>query len=528
MNNLPTDGQAIEAETKRNTILLFVITAVVLWCNLGSPPVYILDEARNAQAAREMMQRNDFIVPTFNAELRPHKPPLHYYFMRAGYEILGANAWGARFFSALMGWLTIYVTWFFVKRFTDRQTGFITALILACSTHFLFEFRLAVPDPYLIFFITAGLFTFYAYVVEKKWKWFVLSAASLALASLAKGPVALALPGLSAAVWLVWEKNWKTLFSWRWLLYALLVVAIAAPWYLAVHYATRGEFTRGFFLEHNLNRFGEAMEGHGGIFLLVPLFVLVGLLPVSVFVGEVWRKRKLLSSQRLVTFSACVVAAFIIFFSLSRTKLPNYPMPCYSFAAFLFGYWIKETISRNESIKTYPFVILLALNVAILAGGIVGIHLEPALRGMDAWVLILVIPLVASVIALYYRRKNRQVAALRIIAMGYIFFNLLFLGLLYPVIYAKNPVSKMLPLLNRADTVYAYKIYNPAFNFYLDKPVVVLHDTNQLREQLRATPQIRVLTRESELPELAGLSLVELGKGHDIFEIPVTVVLGPK
>src|ERR1051325_9156340 len=95
------------------SFLLLFISAVLLFSGLGSPPVYILDEARNAQAAREMMQRNDMVVPTFNGELRPHKPPLHYYFMQIAYRAFGMNAFAARFFSAVFGWLTIWITWYF-------------------------------------------------------------------------------------------------------------------------------------------------------------------------------------------------------------------------------------------------------------------------------------------------------------------------------------------------------------------------------------------------------------------------------
>ena len=89
---------------------LFIIAAVLLFTGIGSTPMYILDEARNAQAAREMMERNDWIVPTFNGELRPHKPPLHYYFMQLAYRAFGMNAFAARFFSAVFGWLTLWIT----------------------------------------------------------------------------------------------------------------------------------------------------------------------------------------------------------------------------------------------------------------------------------------------------------------------------------------------------------------------------------------------------------------------------------
>ncbi|MCS3799323.1 hypothetical protein [Niastella sp. OAS944] len=74
------------------------------------------------------------------------------------------------------------------------------------------------------------------------------------------------------------------------LLYVAIIGMVAAPWYVIIHKATNGEFTREFFFRHNFNRFGEPMEGHGGLFIMVPMFVLLGLLPVSVFIGELSKK----------------------------------------------------------------------------------------------------------------------------------------------------------------------------------------------------------------------------------------------
>jgi 4-amino-4-deoxy-L-arabinose transferase-like glycosyltransferase len=133
--------------------MLLIFLVFLLLFRLGATPIYILDEARNSECAREMMQRNDWIVPTFNGELRTDKPPLHYFFMSISYKIFGVNEFAARFFSAAMGLLTVLITYFYTKRLLNAFAAFCAAVVLAISTHFLFEFRLAVPDPYLIFFI---------------------------------------------------------------------------------------------------------------------------------------------------------------------------------------------------------------------------------------------------------------------------------------------------------------------------------------------------------------------------------------
>ena len=145
---------------------LFVLLAFLLFFRLGATPIYILDEAKNAQCAREMMEHKDWIVPTVNGELRTDKPPLHYFFMITSYKAFGVSEFAARFFSVIMGLLTVLVTFFYTKRLYNAFVAFCSALVLVASTHFLFEFRLAVPDPYLIFFITLGLFSAFTWLQE--------------------------------------------------------------------------------------------------------------------------------------------------------------------------------------------------------------------------------------------------------------------------------------------------------------------------------------------------------------------------
>ena len=194
-----------------------------------------------------MYERGDWIVPTFNGKLRTLKPPLHYYFMFGGFEIFGITEWGARFFSSVFGVFTILITYFFVKGYSSQLHALFTCLVLLASTHFLFQFRMSVPDPYLIFLNTLSLFTAYAYFIEKKFNWLLVCAVSMGLGTLAKGPVSIALPGGAVLAWLLWEKKWKEIFSWKILAALIVMLAVAVPWYWLVHKETNGEWTRGFF-----------------------------------------------------------------------------------------------------------------------------------------------------------------------------------------------------------------------------------------------------------------------------------------
>ncbi len=510
--------------------LLLALSAILFFPGLGKTPLWIYDEVRNAECAREMYERGDWIVPIFNGELRTQKPPLHYYFMFGGFEIFGITEWGARFFSAVFGLLTILITYFFVKKYSSQRQAFITCLILLSSTHFLFEFRMSVPDPYLIFFNTASIFTAYIFFKEKKNYWLLLSAITMALGTLTKGPVAIALPGAAIFIWLLWEKRWQEIFSWKILLAGIIMLAVAVPWYWLVHDATNGEWTKGFFLQHNLGRFSKPMEGHGGLFIIVPIVVLLGLLPFSVFIGESLKKIKSqfkeslpAGRQAFLKLAFCVATIFLVFYSISGTKLPNYAMPCYPFIAVLLGHFINKAIDEQNKVKLYPFIILFIINTALPVAGYLGIKNEVNTKGLEILALFLLLLTGAAAIALFFMLKKYFLKSLITLFTFYTLFHILFFNWLYPAIYMQNPMSKTIVAVKKYDRVVAYRIFHPSFTYYLPERVKVFKNLDSLKIYLKET-KAAVISRKDYAEELKSIELKEMYSIHDLFEGNTTVI----
>jgi 4-amino-4-deoxy-L-arabinose transferase-like glycosyltransferase len=80
----------------RQIALVTAVAAFVMLTNLGGPRLWDRDEPRNAGCAREMLTRNDWVVPTFDGELRTHKPVLLYWCIMTSYLSLGVNEFAAR------------------------------------------------------------------------------------------------------------------------------------------------------------------------------------------------------------------------------------------------------------------------------------------------------------------------------------------------------------------------------------------------------------------------------------------------
>jgi 4-amino-4-deoxy-L-arabinose transferase-like glycosyltransferase len=328
------------------------------------------------------------------------------------FKIFGVTEWGARFFSAVFGVLTIFHYLFLRKKYSSPRQAFITSLVLLASSHFLFEFRMSVPDPYLIFLNTASIFTAYLFFKEKRNYWLWLCAITMGLGTLAKGPVAIALPGAAILIWLIWEKDGKKFFHGKYLSPAIIMFAVAVPWYLLVHKETNGEWTRGFFLQHNFGRFSEPMEGHGGPFIIVPIIILLGLLPASIFIGESFKKFKATFNNSFFktgTFCCWNFCCVLLYQQHQTSKLCNALLcVCSNITWQLY----KQSMEENKA-RLYPFIILLVINIALPIAAYLGIKKEVNTTGMENIAAFLLILTIAAIIAFYFMlKKNFRKAAI--------------------------------------------------------------------------------------------------------------------
>jgi len=257
-------------KSKNQLIIIVCASVLVLFANIWGYPIYILDEVKNAQCASEMLESENFIVPTFNGALRSDKPPLHYYFMILGYKLFGVGALGARFFSAIFGVLIVCMTFVISRKYMTEKAGKVATVALLSSVGFAFQFHLATPDAYLVFFMTSALFAYFHFFKSGKKTFLYLTYLAIALATFTKGPVGIVIPGASIFFFLIAKKKLKKkeinkLLLWKG---AMIVLLINLPWYLSVHLMTDGQWTEEFFLYHNFGRYTSSEIGHGSAYCL--------------------------------------------------------------------------------------------------------------------------------------------------------------------------------------------------------------------------------------------------------------------
>lgn len=139
-----------------------LLCGLSLFFRLGDSLLWDVDECRNARCTVEMLERGDLVVPTFNGELRTHKPILLYWLTMSSVSLLGPTETAMRLPSALCGLGTVCCVWYIGRCLFSTAVAWLSALMLSSSLLFVMASRAATPDATLIFCQTLGLTFFCA------------------------------------------------------------------------------------------------------------------------------------------------------------------------------------------------------------------------------------------------------------------------------------------------------------------------------------------------------------------------------
>ncbi len=366
---------------KSNKFLLFFLLLLclfVFFTGIGSYGLLDKDEPRYASCALEMLENNDFIVPKFNFQDRFDKPVLYYWLIAASYKLFGISDFTSRIPSAFCAVLCVFFTWYTSVVVLGKLRGFICALVLATSIEYILLGRRAATDIALCLFFSGTLYSLFLgyYLKNLKIKifWTVISGVFAGLAVLTKGPIGIILPLIVLACFLAVRKNFDLKHIKIFFIISFLALLVSLPWYFAIHLATKGEFTRTFFFEHNLSRFTSVVGEHPGpIWFYIPI-IIGGFMPWTfLFVNAFFNLSKKLirkNCNKLILFCFVWVGVVFFFFSLSTTKLATYILLLFPPLSIITGYWISILGLKNIGfirlvLKVTIFAFIPALTYAI-------------------------------------------------------------------------------------------------------------------------------------------------------------------
>ena len=354
----------LSAETWRILAVMFFAALAFLY-GFGHEKylLFDVDEGIFTQATVEMIERENYVLPTYNGEPRYHKPPLIYWLQAGSLHLFGAEAYtskttefAVRSVSGVAAWFSVLILYLTLLKLTDRYRFALTAAaIFGLNLSWLLVARAATADAVLNLCILAstGWLLYMLYARQGGFFRQVMAGVLLGLGMLAKGPIALVIPalviGLAGLMRPQFFQNLRVLNP---LVILPVFVLTLAPWVLAVMQATGTDFFKEFILVHNLGRFGGDLgNSHSNSIFYYLIVLLIGFFPWSILLVLAFPQgmshiiRKLRSTDAYEALQPLALIWFISIvglFSFSGTKLAHYIVPALPAAAVLIAYWLEN------------------------------------------------------------------------------------------------------------------------------------------------------------------------------------------
>jgi 4-amino-4-deoxy-L-arabinose transferase-like glycosyltransferase len=303
--------------------LLLLLACVALGWNLNGYRLLDPDEGRNAEVAREMAQTNDYLVPQLDGLPYLDKPIVYFAAAAATIELLGPSETAARLPAYLATLATVALLVWFGRRRWSEEAGWTAGLAYATMLLPLAYARTAIFDSTLTLCTTAAMLAFWEDRPVTGW-------AALAVGTLTKGPIALAIPLLALVPHaLVTGRPVRRLLPWRGL---AVFGAIALPWFVAVSVA-HPDFPAYALVRETLQRMTTS-----SFHRTAPWWYYLPIVPVAAFPWIVpalarlktwratWLARRAPDASEPLLLAAWVIAP-LLFLSVNQSKLPQYVLP---------------------------------------------------------------------------------------------------------------------------------------------------------------------------------------------------------
>ncbi len=358
--------------------LLLAVAACMFFVGIGRLALIEPDEGRNAEVAREMLSKGDWITPHFNNFSYLDKPPVFFWAVASSFKVAGLSEASARFPSALAAVLTVFLAWFLARRMFENSTGLYAGIVLATSPLVVVFARDVIFDMTLTFFVTGAMVCYWLREAgaERRKLLDVLLFAAMGLATLTKGPVGFLLPLLSIGAYQALRGKLARLKDLNWVLGLATFFAVTLPWFIAVS-VQHPDFPGYAFWQESLERFATGHSHRAGPVYYYLIIYLAGFLPWGFFLlyaafHRIKRWRELRQQQQApVLFLLSWVGVIFVFFSISQSKLPGYFLPAMVPLSILMGkVWTRPESAQEGRVPDWAtggFATLIALGIIIAA-----------------------------------------------------------------------------------------------------------------------------------------------------------------
>ncbi|MEM1314084.1 MAG: glycosyltransferase family 39 protein [Pseudomonadota bacterium] len=381
-------------------LLLALVCAAAFLPGLSALPVTDRDEGRFVQASRQMIESGDWIDIRFQDEPRWKKPAGIYWMQAAAVSTFGAptaeRLWAFRLPSLIGAVLTVFGAAWALSPLLGASAATLAAGFTGLSVILAAEANIAKTDGMLngMTVIAMGAW------IRRLTGAGLLGAApaetppgarppqalalalilwiALAVTVLLKGPIGVMVLALAALALALLERSRAPLAALGLATPGPLVfLALALPWYVAIHLATDGAFWDEALFNDLLGKVAGNQPAHGappGTYLGVMWGTFWPWAPLMILAAPaVWAARR----SRPALLLLCWAIPTWLVFELTPTKLPHYVLPAVPALTGLVAWWWTTQATEPRRWQTGLAALLFALVGVAL--GLAGLALPLAL-----------------------------------------------------------------------------------------------------------------------------------------------------
>jgi 4-amino-4-deoxy-L-arabinose transferase-like glycosyltransferase len=353
------------------------------------PPVD-RDEARFAQATKQMLETGEYVDIHFQDEVR-YKKPVGIYWLQAAAvktgEALGVPAarttiWLYRLPSLFGATGAVLLTYWTALAFVTRRSALLAGLMMASSVLLGVEARLAKTDAMLLFTCVAAMGAMARIYLAShrqpdapgRWGMPALLWTAAAVSTLIKGPLILMFIGLTALVLSIADRSGRWIWRLKPVAGVIWMLLLVLPWFVAIVAKSGDSFFVQALGHDMLDKVTSGQEAHGAPPGFYVLLFFVTFWPACVLaapaVPAIWQARREPGARFLL---AWLLPSWIVF-EIVITKLPHYVLPLYPAIAILiagileagalakYRWMIRGTVGWF----VFPSVIAIAIIVAFI------------------------------------------------------------------------------------------------------------------------------------------------------------------
>jgi 4-amino-4-deoxy-L-arabinose transferase-like glycosyltransferase len=361
----------------------FIALAVLL--NFSGLFITIIapDGALYATIAKTMVLKHDY--NNLYAEGREwlDKPHFPFWMASLSFNVFGFTTWAYKLPAILFLMMGARYTYLFAAQLYNKHVALWSALILLTAEHIIISNNDVRAEPYLTGLIIAAVYHFYK--AQNSWKHLFVACLFAACAVMTKGLFALIPVAGAIGGELIIKKKWDKLFSWRWLVAAVLIFIFILPELYCLYQQfdahpqkvvfghTGQSGIRFFFWDSQFGRFFNTgpIKGSGDPFFFVHTtlwaFLPWSLLLFAALFQFIKTNRKQIQNSEWYCISGALVTFLV--FSASKFQLPFYTNIIYPFFAIITAQYLynMQGVKSIKAIKIVQYVVIALMLIIIAA-----------------------------------------------------------------------------------------------------------------------------------------------------------------